>query len=108
MHLIFIETVKWGSSQLQYDVLKRSRSCIELTFYYQLVLILIYALSRYYILRPETFEAYFYMWRLTKDKKYRYTSPFEKYFGLGIIFLGSDLQNYSDESSEFGSDHKTM
>lgn len=27
--------------------------------------------ERYYILRPETFEAYFYMWRLTKDQKYR-------------------------------------
>ena len=28
-------------------------------------------LSRYYILRPETFESYFIMWRLTKDPKYR-------------------------------------
>ena len=27
--------------------------------------------SRYYILRPETFESYFIMWRLTKDPKYR-------------------------------------
>ncbi len=27
--------------------------------------------ERYYILRPETFEAYFYMWRLTHDEKYR-------------------------------------
>eukprot|EP00041_Stephanoeca_diplocostata_P003882 m.38912 g.38912 ORF g.38912 m.38912 type:complete len:320 (+) comp14685_c0_seq3:238-1197(+) len=27
--------------------------------------------ERYYILRPETIEAYFYMWRLTKDQKYR-------------------------------------
>lgn len=27
--------------------------------------------ERYYILRPETVEAYFYMWRLTKDPKYR-------------------------------------
>ena len=26
---------------------------------------------RYYILRPETFESYFIMWRLTKDPKYR-------------------------------------
>ena len=25
----------------------------------------------YYILRPEVVESYFYMWRLTKDKKYR-------------------------------------
>ena len=24
-----------------------------------------------YILRPETFESYFIMWRLTKDPKYR-------------------------------------
>lgn len=27
--------------------------------------------ERYYILRPETFESYFVMWRLTKDPKYR-------------------------------------
>ena len=26
---------------------------------------------RYYILRPETFESYFLLWRLTKDPKYR-------------------------------------
>lgn len=25
----------------------------------------------YYILRPEVIETYFYMWRLTKDPKYR-------------------------------------
>lgn len=28
-------------------------------------------LFRYYILRPETVESYFLMWRLTKDPKYR-------------------------------------
>jgi mannosyl-oligosaccharide alpha-1,2-mannosidase len=27
--------------------------------------------ERYYILRPETIESYFYMWRLTKEQKYR-------------------------------------
>jgi len=27
--------------------------------------------ERYYILRPETFESYFILWRLTKDPKYR-------------------------------------
>jgi len=27
--------------------------------------------ERYYILRPETFESYFIMWRLTHDPKYR-------------------------------------
>ena len=27
--------------------------------------------ERYYILRPETFESYFIMWRLTHDQKYR-------------------------------------
>ena len=30
-----------------------------------------YGVSRYYILRPETIESYFLMWRLTKDQKYR-------------------------------------
>ena len=27
--------------------------------------------EKYYILRPETFESYFVMWRLTHDQKYR-------------------------------------
>ena len=27
--------------------------------------------EKYYILRPETIESYFYLWRLTKDQKYR-------------------------------------
>ncbi|XP_051170744.1 mannosyl-oligosaccharide alpha-1,2-mannosidase IA isoform X2 [Leptopilina boulardi] len=27
--------------------------------------------EKYYILRPETFESYFILWRLTKDQKYR-------------------------------------
>lgn len=27
--------------------------------------------DKYYILRPEVIESYFYMWRLTKDQKYR-------------------------------------
>ncbi|XP_006815977.1 mannosyl-oligosaccharide 1,2-alpha-mannosidase IA-like [Saccoglossus kowalevskii] len=27
--------------------------------------------EKYYILRPETFESYFVLWRLTKDQKYR-------------------------------------
>jgi len=27
--------------------------------------------DKYYILRPEVIETYFYLWRLTKDKKYR-------------------------------------
>lgn len=27
--------------------------------------------DKYYILRPEVIESYFYMWRLTKNKKYR-------------------------------------
>lgn len=29
------------------------------------------ALDRYYILRPEVVESYFYLWRMTKDNKYR-------------------------------------
>jgi mannosyl-oligosaccharide alpha-1,2-mannosidase len=27
--------------------------------------------EKYYILRPEVIETYFYMWRLTKQQKYR-------------------------------------
>ena len=29
------------------------------------------AQEKYYILRPETFESYFILWRLTHDQKYR-------------------------------------
>ena len=29
------------------------------------------AMDRYYILRPEVVESYFYLWRMTKDEKYR-------------------------------------
>lgn len=29
------------------------------------------AQEKYYILRPETFESYFVLWRLTHDQKYR-------------------------------------
>ena len=31
--------------------------------------------ERYYILRPETVESYFYLWRLTKDQKYVRSKP---------------------------------
>ena len=27
--------------------------------------------DKYYILRPEVIESYFYLWRMTKDEKYR-------------------------------------
>ncbi len=30
-----------------------------------------YALDRYFILRPEVVESYFYLWRTTKEQKYR-------------------------------------
>ncbi|CAF0831381.1 unnamed protein product [Brachionus calyciflorus] len=30
-----------------------------------------YAADKYYILRPEVIESYFYLWRITKDEKYR-------------------------------------
>ena len=31
----------------------------------------IHANDRFSILRPETVESYFYLWRITKDQKYR-------------------------------------
>ena len=31
----------------------------------------VYSRDGYYILRPETVESYFYMWRMTKNQKYR-------------------------------------
>ena len=42
------------------------------------------ALDSYYILRPEVIEAYFYLWKMTKDEKYRdwawdATESIEKY-----------------------------
>jgi mannosyl-oligosaccharide alpha-1,2-mannosidase len=30
-----------------------------------------YMIDRYYILRPEVVESYFYLWRMTKEQKYR-------------------------------------
>lgn len=30
-----------------------------------------YESDKFYALRPETFESYFVLWRLTKDQKYR-------------------------------------
>lgn len=46
----------------------------RLTFYFLLnnLKCVIYRRNeRYYILRPEVIEGWFYMWRLTKDPKYR-------------------------------------
>jgi mannosyl-oligosaccharide alpha-1,2-mannosidase len=40
--------------------------------------------DKYYILRPEVLESYFYLWRMTKDNKYRewawdFVEAIEKY-----------------------------
>ena len=46
--------------------------------------------ERYYILRPETVEAYFYLWRLTKDQKYRDWAWDAAQVGAKLI-IGADL-----------------
>ena len=51
--------------------MKGNISCNKISFYRLVIVIDKNVLSRYYILRPETFESYFIMWRLTKDPKYR-------------------------------------
>ncbi|EDQ89803.1 uncharacterized protein MONBRDRAFT_16647 [Monosiga brevicollis MX1] len=54
--------------------------------------------ERYYILRPETIEAYFYMWRRTHDQKYRdwawdAAQSIEKYCRCGVGYCGiKDVQ----------------
>lgn len=59
--------------------------------------------ERYYILRPEVVEAYFYMWRLTKDNKYREWAwdaiqSIEKYCRTDSGYTG--LRNVYDENSQ--------
>eukprot|EP00730_Choanoeca_flexa_P015678 TRINITY_DN7251_c0_g1_i2.p1 TRINITY_DN7251_c0_g1~~TRINITY_DN7251_c0_g1_i2.p1 ORF type:complete len:674 (+),score=200.32 TRINITY_DN7251_c0_g1_i2:273-2294(+) len=49
--------------------------------------------ERYYILRPETVEAYFYMWRLTHEQKYRdwaweAVQAIEKHCRCGVGYCG--------------------
>lgn len=49
--------------------------------------------ERYYILRPEVIEAYFYMWRYTHDQKYREwaweaAQNIEKYCRVGVGYCG--------------------
>ncbi|XP_044261688.1 mannosyl-oligosaccharide alpha-1,2-mannosidase IA-like isoform X2 [Tribolium madens] len=57
--------------------------------------------EKYYILRPEVIESYFYMWRLTKDQKYRdwgweAVQALEKYCRVPGGYTG--LKNvYSDD-----------
>ena len=51
--------------------MKGNINCNKISFYRLVFVIDKNVLSRYYILRPETFESYFIMWRLTKDPKYR-------------------------------------
>ncbi|KAJ7394206.1 Mannosyl-oligosaccharide 1,2-alpha-mannosidase IB [Desmophyllum pertusum] len=49
--------------------------------------------ERYYILRPEVIEAYFYMWRFTHEQKYREwaweaVQSIEKYCRVGVGYCG--------------------
>lgn len=62
--------------------------------------------EKYYILRPEVIEAYFYMWRLTGDNKYREwawdaAQSIEKYCKAGESGGYSGLRNvYSKEPQQ--------
>ena len=60
-------------------------------------------MDRYYILRPEVMESYFYLWRMTKDKKYRdwawdMVQALEKYCRSDSGYSG--LSNVSNGSSK--------
>ncbi len=55
--------------------------------------------GNHYLLRPETIESYFYMWRLTKDPKYREWGwegasacvvTVSVLFGIALCFKGGD------------------
>lgn len=59
--------------------------------------------EKYYILRPETIESYFYLWRFTKDKKYRdwaweAAQALEKHCKVEAGYSG--IHNVYDENSQ--------
>lgn len=59
--------------------------------------------EKYYILRPEVIESYFYMWRLTKNQKYRdwgweAVQALEKYCRVSGGFTG--IKNVYAEDSQ--------
>ena len=56
-------------------------------------------LDRHNLLRPETVESLFYMWRITKDQQYRdwgwkILLAFEKYTKVSLLFEICFLQKY--------------
>ncbi len=56
-HLLFIVATHLGPEAFRFDANTEAKSVRQN--------------EKYYILRPETVETWFYMWRLTKDPKYR-------------------------------------
>jgi mannosyl-oligosaccharide alpha-1,2-mannosidase len=59
--------------------------------------------EKYYILRPEVVESYFYLWRMTKDNKYREwawdaVQSIEKYCKTDSGYSG--LKNVYDKNTE--------
>jgi mannosyl-oligosaccharide alpha-1,2-mannosidase len=59
--------------------------------------------EKYYILRPEVVEAYFYLWRMTKDNKYREWAwdaamAIEKHFRTEAGYSG--IKNVYDKQSQ--------
>ncbi len=69
--------------------------------------------EKYYILRPEVVEAYFYSWRLTKDNKYRewawdaaqsiekYCRTDSGYSGLRNVYDTNGINNLDDVQQSF-------
>ena len=55
--LLFLSATKLGPEAFRFDANTEAKSIRQN--------------EKYYILRPETIETYFYMWRLTKNQKYR-------------------------------------
>ena len=69
--------------------------------------------DKYYILRPEVIEAYFYLWRITKEEKYRdwawdAAMAIEKhcrtehgYSGVADVYASDDAVKHDDVQQSF-------
>ncbi len=69
--------------------------------------------DKYYILRPEVIEAYFYLWRVTKDQKYRewawdaamaiekYCKTANGYSGISDVYAAQSIRHDDVQQSFF-------
>lgn len=57
LHVVYFSAVKLGPEAFRFDSSTEAQATRSN--------------EKYYILRPEVIETYFYMWRMTKEQKYR-------------------------------------